>query len=92
MIDVGELLVQFFSKQLGLFLLEELRTCSDGSGGSGLPVDRVRFHETPVRDDTISRDFFLIIALMSPLVGQQESKGGVRHRSIRMTKASNNPC
>ena len=77
MIDVGELLVQFFSKQLGLFLLEELRTCSDDSSGSGLPMDSVRFHETPVRADAIGRDF--IIALMSPLLGQQESKDGVRH-------------
>lgn len=92
MIDVGELLVQFFSQLLGLFLLEELRACSGGSGGSGLPMDSVRFHETPVRADAIGRDFFLIIALMSPLLGQQESKGGVRHHSIRMTETANNPC
>ena len=92
MIDIGELLVQFCSQVLGLFLLEELRACSGGSGGSGLPMDSVRFHETPVRDDTTGRDFFLIITLMSPLVGQQESKGGVRHRSIRRTETANNPC
>ena len=53
MIDIGKFLVQFCSQMLGLFPLEELRACSDGSGGSGLPMDRVRFHATPVGNDTI---------------------------------------
>ena len=95
MIDIGEILVQFHGQVLGLFLLEELRACSDGSRDFGLPMDSVRFHATPAGDETIGRDFFLIIELMSAPVAQQKGKGGVRRPSpgsIRMTKTSNNPC
>ena len=62
MIDIGELLVQFCSQVLGLFLLEELRTCSDGPDGSGLPMDSVRFHTTPVGGDTIAQISFSLLS------------------------------
>jgi hypothetical protein len=77
MIDIREPIVQFCSQVLGLFLVEELRACSDGSGGSGLPMDNVRFHTTPTADDTIGRAFLLIRENV-PL-GWQPSKGGFRH-------------
>ena len=91
MIDLGEFLVQFCSQVLGLFLLEEFRTFPDGSGGSGLPMDSVGFHTTPVGGRHYRPDFFLIIEPRSSLVSQQ---GRRRHPSqaLGMTKASNNPC
>ena len=58
MIDLGEFLVQFCSQVLGLFLLEEFRTFPDGSGGSGLPMDSVGFHTTPVGGETIAQISF----------------------------------
>lgn len=73
MIDVWELLVQFRSQILGLFSLEELRTGPDRSSDPGFPMNNVRFHEASI-GDTIGWDFFLIIELMSPLMGINDQR------------------